>query len=115
MFIWDLTRTPVAQANEPICPPTEAELNLLLNALLMVEGMPYSHLERRTLVLGEENREHVAQVIEWCLSPLSGDMGQGVSLRRRLGQLDGLRVGPVDLKSCSPGEQGAPKNLPSRC
>ena len=92
MLTWDLSDTPLARTNEPVRGPNEAQLFVLLAAMLLDEGVAYSELRDRPLVLTSHNREHIAEIIEWCLSPLSRDTGTGQQLRQRLRMLDGAVV-----------------------
>lgn len=96
---WDLSDTPLARTDGHLRAPTEAELQVLLVALLLNEGIAYSDPATRTLVLTDHNRELIAQVIEWCLSPLARDIGHGACLRRRLSELVGIRVTRIRLDS----------------
>ena len=92
MLTWDFSDTGLARSNEPAPAPNEAELFVLLAAMLLDEGVAYSELHRRSLELTSHNREHIAEIIEWCLSPLSSDLGMGQQLRDRLRVLEGAIV-----------------------
>ena len=92
MLTWDLSDTPLARSNDLVPAPNEAELFTLLAALLLTEGISYSQLARTPVQLTEGNRWQVAEIVEWCLSPLSADIGSGRQLRERLRTLEGAVV-----------------------
>lgn len=92
MMQYDLTNTPLARADEPVCPPNEAELVSILVALMIVENCSYFETAQRQLVLTPRNRRAVADIVERRLAPLARDWGGRRRLRVRLRELVGLRI-----------------------
>ena len=92
MIEYDLTATRLAQSDEPIPVPTEAELFAITVALLLMEGCSYSDLSSHAVSLSSRNYRRVAELIEERTPTLAREFGTPVELRKRLFQFVGLRI-----------------------
>lgn len=92
MIEYDLSATRLAQSDEPIPVPSEAELFAITVALLLMEGRTYSDLLGHTVSLSCRNYRRVAELIEERTPPFAREFGTPVQLRTRLFQFVGLRI-----------------------
>ena len=92
MMQYDLTNTTVANSNEPLRPPSEAELLAITVALMLAGNCSYGELRTRPLELTKRNCRRVAELIEERTPPLARDFGGPLQLRRRLVDLAGLVI-----------------------
>mgnify|MGYP001577515788 CR=1 FL=1 len=93
MLQWDLSDTPLAQRDSALKAPTEGELYVLLVGLLLARGLPFDSLRSCEIVFQPDEREKLAQVMEYRIPVLAhGVFGNGNELRQRLMELLGIRV-----------------------
>lgn len=92
MIAYDLSTTRLAQSDEPISVPTEAELFAITVALLLLYGRSYSDLSCHTVAISSRNYRRIAELIEERTPSLACEFGTPVELRKRLHQFVGLRI-----------------------
>ena len=92
MIEYDLTATRLAQTDEPIPVPTEAELFAITVSLLLMEGRSYSDLSCHSVSLTRRNHRRIAELIEEHTPTLAREFNTPVELRKRIQQLVGLRI-----------------------
>lgn len=92
MIEYDLTATRIAQSDERIAVPTEAELFAITVALLLMEGRSFSDLSCHSVSLTPRNHRRIAQLIEEHTPTLAREFGGPMPLRHRLRDLVGLRI-----------------------
>lgn len=92
MLQWDLSDTPLAQADVPVRAPTEGELHAILVAFLMLNDASFDSLRHRELILQEKDLSGIAEIFEYRLPELAREFGDNGELRPRLAELVGLRI-----------------------
>ena len=93
MLQYDLTHTSLFDAATRVSLPSEAEMFAMTIALLLVHDLAYNDLAQSELELRNEDLTAVAECIEYRLCPLGHDFGDPETLRNRLREFVGLRIG----------------------
>ncbi len=101
MLQYDLTGTPLFEAETSAALPTEAEMFAITAALLLIHDVAFAELVLGEVELTDADVEPVAQCIEYRLPVFTRDVGAGQKLRERLADFVGLRIKGVEPRARS--------------